>query len=127
MAAPAAVVAELTDEMPIARTLTVADLEGLVAELTAYHAHFAPCFARRDQRAGVGLYLRGLLTADVPRKNIEAMALRLLGAGPAADRLVRALQYCLSAGAWDDDALVAVLRPPGGGSLRGAARGASTR
>src|SRR5215216_3244263 len=104
MAAPAAVVADLTAEVPVARTLTVADLEGLVDELTAYHAHFAPCFARRDQRAWVELYLRGLLTADVPRKNIEAMALRLLGAGPAADRRVRALQYCLSEGAWEDEA-----------------------
>ena len=92
MAAPAAVVADLTAEVPVARTRTVADLDGLVDELAAYHAHFAPCFARRDQRAGVELYLRGLLTADVPRKNIEALALRLLGAGPAADRQVRALQ-----------------------------------
>jgi SRSO17 transposase len=110
MAALAAVVADLTAELPVARTLTVADLDGLIDELRAYHAHFAPCFARRDQRAGVELYLRGLLTADVPRKNIEAMALRLQGAGPAADRQVRALQYCLSAGAWDDDALLTVQR-----------------
>lgn len=110
MAAPAAVMAELTDAVPSARTLTVADLDGLVDELTAYHAHFAPCFARRDQRAWVELYLRGLLTADVPRKNIEAIALRLLGAGPAADRQVRALQYCVSEGAWDDTALLAVQR-----------------
>ena len=110
MAAPAAVVADLTDEVPVARTLTVADLAGVLDELAAYHAHFAPCFARRDQRAWVELYLRGLLTADVPRKNIEALALRLLGAGPAADRQVRALQYCLSEGAWDDEALLAVQR-----------------
>ena len=90
MATPAAVMADLTDAVPSARTLTGADLDGLVDELTAYHAHFAPCFARRDQRAWVELYLRGLLTADVPRKNIEALAVRLLGAGPAADRQVRA-------------------------------------
>ncbi len=110
MAATAAVEADLTDEVPVARTLTAADLEGVLDELAAYHAHFAPCFARRDQRAWVELYLRGLLTADVPRKNIEALALRLLGAGPAADRQVRALQYCLSEGAWDDAALLAVQR-----------------
>ena len=110
MAATAAVVADLTDEVPSARTLSVADLDGLVDELSAYHAHFAPCFARRDQRAWVELYVRGLLTADVPRKTIEALALRLLGAGPAADRQVRALQYCLSEGAWDDAALLAVQR-----------------
>src|SRR3712207_9324967 len=107
MAAPAALVADLTDAVPSAQTVTVADLNGLVDELTAYHTHFAPCFARRDQRTWVELYLRGLLTADVPRKNIEAMALRLLGAGPAADRQVRALQYCLREGAWEDAALLA--------------------
>lgn len=94
----------------MARTLTAADIDGLVDELAAYHAAFAPCFDRRDQRAGVELYLRGLLTADVPRKNIEAMVLRLLGAGPAADRQVRALQYCISEAAWDDDRLLAVHR-----------------
>src|SRR5215218_9667496 len=110
MVAPAAVVAELTAEVPVARTLTVAGLEGLLDELAAYHAHFAPCFARRDQCAWVELYLRGLLTADVSRKNIEAIALRLLGAGPAAERRVRALQHCISAAAWDDDRVLAVHR-----------------
>lgn len=102
--------APLLDAVPVARTLTVADIDGLVDELAAYHAAFAPCFDRRDQRAGVELYLRGLLTADVARKNIEAMAVRLLGAGPAADRQVRALQYCISEAAWDDDRLLAVHR-----------------
>jgi hypothetical protein len=60
-------------------------------ELAAYHAHFAPLFARREQRAWAEVYLRGLLTADVRRKNVEAMTLRLLGAGPDAARQVRAL------------------------------------
>lgn len=82
----------LLDALPVARTLTAADIDGRVDELAVYYAAFAPCFDRRDQRAGGELYLRGLLTADVPRKNIEAMAVRLLGAGPAADRQVRALQ-----------------------------------
>ena len=48
----------------------------LSEELMAYHQHFAPLFYRREQREWTALYLRGLLTADVPRKNIEAMALR---------------------------------------------------
>ena len=98
---------DLTAEVPVARTLTVADLDGLVEELAAYHAHFAPLFRRREQRAWAALYLRGLLTADVPRKNIEALALRLLGAGPGADRPVRALQQFVSEGGWDDAALLA--------------------
>jgi SRSO17 transposase len=110
MSASPALVLDLIDATPVARTLTAADLDGLVEELAAYHAVFASCFPRRDQRAWVELSLRGLLTADVPRKNIEAIALRLLGAGPAADRQVRALQHCISAAAWDDDRVLAVHR-----------------
>jgi SRSO17 transposase len=52
-------------------------------------------------------YRRGLLTADVPRKNIEAMALRLLGVGPHVERQVRALQQFVGEGSWDDEALLA--------------------
>ncbi len=84
---------DLTVALPAARTLTIADLDGLVEELAAYHAHFAPLFRRPEQRTWATVYLRGLLTADVPRKNVEALALRLLGAGPDADRHVRALQH----------------------------------
>jgi hypothetical protein len=46
-----------------------------------YHQHFVPLFSRREQREWAALYLRGLLSADAPRKNVEAMALRLLGVG----------------------------------------------
>ncbi len=79
----------------------------LAEELTAYHQHFAPFFYRREQREWSVVYLRGLLTADVPRKNVEAMALRLLGVGPHAERQVRALQQFIGEGKWDDDALLA--------------------
>jgi hypothetical protein len=47
------------------------DFADVGAQLAAYHAHFAPFFARREQRAWAAVYLRGLLTADVPRKNVE--------------------------------------------------------
>lgn len=107
MATPAAPPADLTLVQPAARTLTAADLGGLVEELAAYHAHFAPLFQRRQQRAWAAVYLRGLLTADVPRKNVEALALRLLGAGPGADRTVRALQQFIGEGGWDDAAILA--------------------
>jgi len=83
------------------------DLEGIVDDLVAYHARFAPLFARQEQRGWAELYLRGLLIADVPRKNVEAMALRLLGAGPGAERRVRAVQHFIGEGAWDDDAILA--------------------
>jgi SRSO17 transposase len=107
VSAPAVAPVDLTAAVPTARTLTAADLDGLVEELLAYHAHFAPLFQRREQRAWAAVYLRGLLTADVPRKNVEALALRLLGAGPAADRQVRALQQFVGEGGWDDAALLA--------------------
>lgn len=92
---------------PALVALTAADLADVGEELTAYHAHFAPLFARREQRDWAAVYLRGLLTADVPRKNVEALALRLLGAGADAPRQVRALQQFIGAGAWDDAALLA--------------------
>jgi len=101
---------DLTPVAPPVRTLTAADLDGLAEELAAYHAHFAPLFRRPEQRVWAGVYLRGLLTADVPRKNVEALALRLLGAGPGADRHVRALQQFVGAGGWDDTGLLAAHR-----------------
>lgn len=100
----------MADALPTPLALTPQDLTGIVEELAAYHAHFAPLFQRREQREWAGVYLRGLLTAEVPRKNVEAMALRLLGAGPGADRRVRALQQFIGEGAWDDDGLLAAHR-----------------
>ncbi len=83
------------------------EVASLAEELVAYHQHFAPFFYRREQCEWAAVYLRGLLTADVPRKNVEAMALRLLGVGPHAERQVRALQQFIGEGAWEDDALLA--------------------
>lgn len=99
-------VLDLAPSQPAVLTGTAAGLEGIVEELAAYHAHFAPCFHYQAQRQWSAVYLRGLLVADVPRKNIEAVALRLLGAGEAADRQVRALQHFVSEGAWDDAAVL---------------------
>ncbi len=107
MSAAAAAPVDLTPLIPAVRTLTAADLDGLVEELAAYHAHFAPLFQRRQQRGWAAVYLRGLLTADVPRKNVEALALRLLGAGPDADRQVRAMQQFVGEGGWDDAGILA--------------------
>src|ERR1700730_9071045 len=100
------------DQPPLPGRLAVQDLASeevvaLAEELVTYHQHFAPLFYRREQREWAELYLRGLLTADVPRKNVEAMALRLLGAGPHVEREVRALQQFIGEGRWDDDALLA--------------------
>jgi SRSO17 transposase len=98
---------DLTAELPTERTLTAADLADLGEELAAYHHEFAQLFKRYEQRAWAKIYLHGLLTADVPRKNIEAMALCLFGADAAADRTVRALQQFVGEGGWDDIAILA--------------------
>jgi SRSO17 transposase len=89
------------------RELSAAEVSTLAEELVSYHQHFAPLFQRREQREWAAFYLRGLLTADVPRKNVEAMALRLLGAGPHAQRQVRAVQQFVGEGQWDDEAILA--------------------
>ncbi len=106
-AADGAIAGDLTNAGPAVVTLTPADLADVGEEVARYHARFAPLFARREQRAWAEVYLRGLLIADVPRKNVEAMALRLLGAGPQAARQVRALQQFIGEGAWEDEALLA--------------------
>jgi DDE superfamily endonuclease len=106
MSTSAPTVHDLLADVPVARTVAVADLGDFLDELAAYQARYAPFF-RPDQRAWADVYLRGLLTADVPRKNIEAMVLRLLGAGPAAERQVRAAQHFISEGKWDDAAVLA--------------------
>jgi SRSO17 transposase len=100
-------VADLTTLGPAIVTLRPEDLADVGEDLAAYQAHFAPLFARREQREWAAVYLRGLLLADVPRKNVEAMTLRLFGAGPDAVRRVRALQQFIGAGAWEDDVILA--------------------
>ncbi len=91
----------------VVQELAPQEVACLAEELVAYHQHFAPLFYRREQREWAAVYLRGLLTADVPRKNVEAMALRLLGVGPHAERQVRALQQFIGEGRWDDEAILA--------------------
>ena len=107
MADDGGTVSDLGGELPPPRTLTAAEVADLGEELAAYHAYFAPFFRRSEQRVWAEVYLRGLLTADVPRKNTEAMALRLLGAGPGAESRVRALQQFVGEGGWDDAAILA--------------------
>ena len=91
---------------PLATTptldLTPGEVAGLVEELQAYHALYASFFQRREQRDWSATYLRGLL-ADLPRKSVEPMVLALVGADRDA---VRGMQHFLSAGPWDDEAIL---------------------
>src|SRR5215469_10482402 len=100
-------VEDVIPELTSPPELTAADVLALAEELVTFQQPFAPFFRRREQREWAAVYLRGLLTADVPRKNSEAMALRLLLVGPHSQRQVRALQQFISEGAWDDEALLA--------------------
>ena len=68
------------EAVPARLTLTAADVADLAERLETYQAYFAPLFQRAEQRTWAQVYLRGLLTAEVPRKNVEAMALHRLGA-----------------------------------------------
>lgn len=71
----------------------------LADELTAYHALFAPFFARAEQRRGAWCYLRGQLL-DLERKTIEPLALALAGGD------VQALQQFISQSTWDAEAVL---------------------
>jgi len=75
------------------------DVAALADELTAYHALFAPLFARAEQRRGAWCYLRGQLL-DLERKTIEPLALAL----PDGD--VQALQQFISQSTWDAEAVL---------------------
>jgi SRSO17 transposase len=79
--------------------LTPRDLNGLLDQLAAYHAHFVPAFARSEQTERAEMYLRGLLSAS-ERKSIEPMALHL---GVA----VRPLQHFISQSTWSIEPVVA--------------------
>lgn len=67
------VIEDLSQTVPTLISLTPADLTDLGEELADYVAHFAPLFARREQRAWAGVYLRGLLLSEVPRKRRKSM------------------------------------------------------
>jgi SRSO17 transposase len=101
-----AVIEDLVRSQPPVMTVTRESAAGIAEELAVYQAAFVQHFRQVNQARWFELYLRGLLVADVPRKNIEAMALRLLGASESADRDVRALQHFVSEGVWDDRAIL---------------------
>jgi SRSO17 transposase len=79
--------------------LTPRDVSGLLDHLAAYHAHFAPAFARSDQTERAEMYLRGLLSA-CERKSIEPMALHL-------GVPIRPLQHFISQSTWSIEPIVA--------------------
>lgn len=69
----------------------------LEPKLERFLGRFADCFARKDTRAHLGVYVRGQLS-DLPEKSVEPIA---LGAGVAP----RTLQEFLSQLKWNEDRL----------------------
>lgn len=67
----------------------------LEPKLDAFLEHFAECFARRDTRKHLPVYVRGQLS-DLPQKSVEPIAL-------AAGVAPRTLQEFLSQLVWDHD------------------------
>ena len=92
-----------TIEAPALLSFTPEEINALVEELQAYHGIFSPLFARREQREWAAVYLRGLVSPCAERKSIEPMILGINGADLNA---VRAAQQFVSAGAWDDTAIL---------------------
>ncbi len=69
----------------------------LEPKLDCFLQRFADCFARKDTRAHLGIYVRGQLS-NLPEKSVEPIALEA-GVAP------RTLQEFLSQLKWDDDRL----------------------
>lgn len=90
-------------ETTIALSLTREEIQGLGEQLRAYHAIFAPLFARKEQREWAAVYLEGLVTPSIERKSIEPMVLAIQGADGNA---VRAVQQFIGAGAWEDEGIL---------------------
>ena len=82
--------------------LTPGALETLLEELRGSHAISSPLFQRREQREWSEKYRPGVLL-ERPRKSIAPMVLALEGTSQQA---VRAMQQFLTAGAWDDAAIL---------------------
>lgn len=70
-------------------------IRGLQPMLTRYLKRFDDCFARKDTRKHLSVYVRGQLS-DLERKSVEPIAL-------AADVPVRTLQEFLSQHRWQED------------------------
>lgn len=70
-------------------------ISGLEQQLDDFLAQFADCFARRDTRAHLSVYVRGQMS-NLERKSVEPIAL-------AADVPVRTLQEFLTHLVWDEE------------------------
>ena len=77
--------------------MDVAQMQRLEPKLAQYLDLFRDCFARKDTRAHLGVYIRGQLS-DLPEKSVEPIALD-------ADVAPRTLQEFLAQHRWAEDRL----------------------
>jgi SRSO17 transposase len=77
--------------------MDVEQIRQLEPKLERFLGRFADCFARKDTRAHLGVYVRGQLS-DLPQKSVEPIALEA-GVAP------RTLQEFLSQLQWDEERL----------------------
>ena len=86
----------------LAQSLDVSpgEIERLGQELYEFSKQFDDCFKREEQRVIALTYLKGI-SSDLEAKSAEPIALRYLG-----EKAVRSTQHFLTAGIWDDGALL---------------------
>ena len=77
-------------------------IQTLADELVSFHNEFNDCFYRIEQHVLGWTYLKGLLS-NIERKNVEAIALRYLGADPNE---VRSLQKLMTDYRWYDNVML---------------------
>ncbi len=102
---------------PPTLNLAPRDVEGLAADLVAYHARFAPLFQRPEQRRAALVYLRGQVL-DLERKTIEPLAHAVEGGN------VQALQQFIGQSPWDAEAVLQAHQAYVGETLGDAEEGA---
>jgi SRSO17 transposase len=72
----------------------------VAASFTAFHAHFAPLFGRKEAQRRSEQYLRGLLVQQTDRRNAENVAESIEGATP------RTLQRLLTEAPWRTEPVI---------------------
>ncbi len=77
--------------------MDVSQIRRLETELTSFLDLFHDCFARKDTRAHLGVYVRGQVS-DLPEKSVEPIALH-------AEVAPRTLQEFLAQHRWNEDKL----------------------
>lgn len=72
--------------------MTLAQIAALGRKLLAFLGLFADCFARQAGRTLLRVYVKGQLS-DVPRKNVEAIALRFATAPRTLQRFLESIKW----------------------------------